>query len=131
MNVGAGFALVVILVAFIAYFATEKLWYYLGTAVVLTFALFGTLTFHAAPKDLGYGHVPNEAEAFTKRLDAGVAYQLLSSSKDGDDQVILVKKVGTPNFYALRVKEVPPEHFTLVDGKPVAIVPPAIPVSTK
>ncbi|MDO8593537.1 MAG: hypothetical protein Q7R59_01400 [bacterium] len=96
--------------------------------------LFGSLVC-AGMFDLGRGHIPPlKTSVLPERLETGAAYQLLASSKDYDDnQIILVKKTSNfyGNFYALRVKEVPPEHFTLVDGKPVAIAPPVPPVGVK
>ena len=84
-----------------------------------------------APRELGHGQVPAKAEDLAKRLDAGVMYQVLSSSKNGDGHILLVKKAEKSDLYALRVKTIPPEHFVLVDGKPVAIVAPAPPTDAK
>ena len=83
--------------------------------------------------DLGHGHVPIlRMSVLSERLETGTAYQLLASSKDEDGNLVaLIKKTGASNFYALRMKDAPPEHFTLVDGKPVAIVAPAPPVGVK
>ena len=102
--------------------------------------LFGALTFllglltSVGMFDLGLGRVPPtlKLSVLSERLETGVAYQFLASSNDGNGQVILVKKTGTSDFYALRVKEVPPaEFFTLGDGKPVAIAAPTPPVGAK
>lgn len=98
---------------------------------VLGFVFFIILVGGFAPYELGQGRVPNEAEDLAKRLDAGVMYQVLSSSKNGDGHILLVKKAEKSDLYALRVKTIPPEHFVLVDGKPVAIVAPAPPTDAK
>ena len=92
-------------------------------------ASFGFATFLVGPVVLGFGKVPDTVEEIKVRLQGGVAYQVVSSLKveGGGGSVLLVKKIGTPYLYALRVKEAdrPPEHFTLIDGKPVAIATPA------
>ena len=98
---------------------------------VLGFVFFIILVGGFAPYELGQGRVPDEAEDLAKRLDAGVMYQVLSSSKNGDGHILLVKKAEKSDLYALRVKTIPPEHFVLVDGKPVAIVAPAPPTDAK
>lgn len=90
--------------------------------------IFGFVSIRAAIDVLGYGHVTKEAEPLAKRLNSGVQYQFLGSIKDGGAEVIFVKphSGGIAPFeqYAIRVKEgeAPPEHFTLIDGKPVAVV---------
>lgn len=85
-----------------------------------------TLTFSSAPREFGWAQVPESAESFEKRLDAGIGYQVISSTVDDKSQVLLVKKTGTANFYAIRVEGTapPPEYFALVDGKPVALAAP-------
>lgn len=105
----------------------------LGAVVGCIAALIGLflLVFIEAPKQLGTGKVYDVVEEFTRKLDSGVAYQLVASAENGAEKIVLMKKTGTSDFYALRVKDVPPEHFTLVDGKPVAIAPVAPPVGTK
>jgi hypothetical protein len=98
-------------------------------AMVLLF-----LVIIGAAYEVGYGNVVPVPQDLTKLLKTGTAYQLISSVKDGDDYVLLLKKPGGGKksyFYAIRVKEIPPEHFTLVNGKPVAIAPPAPPVGVK
>lgn len=84
--------------------------------------LFVFTALYLSPRELGYGHVPVAVERYTYRLDAGVVYQLLASAKEGEDEVLLVKKEGGSDMYAIRVKgPVPPERFTLIDGKPVEV----------
>ena len=102
---------------------------------VLGLVFFIILVSGVAPYQLGAGRVPNKAESPAQRLDGGVVYQLVLSARDGADHILLlVEKRGVggtnavggtvmPNFYAIRVKEVPPEYFTLIDGKPVAVIP--------
>ena len=84
------------------------------------------LVIAGAAVEKGYGVVEPKTQNLTKRLEKGAAYHLVSSTKDGADQIILVNKTGTSDFYALRVKDVPPEHFTLIHDKPVAIEPPIV-----
>lgn len=88
--------------------------------------LFGAVLAFSVINEVGYGHVPKEAEPLAKRLDTGVAYEVLGFVKDGNDKVIFVKprvEFATTKLYALRVKEneVPPARFALIGGKPVAI----------
>lgn len=90
--------------------------------LLLAAVVFGITALYLSPRELGYGHVPGAEEEYTKRLEVGVAYRLFSSTKEGECEVLLVKKEGGSDMYAIRVKgPVPPERFTLVDGKPVAI----------
>ncbi len=78
------------------------------------------IIFEIAPRRFGYGHVPSTVEGFSKRLEAGIAYQVASSSKEADDNyVVIVRKFGTSDIMAIRVKSEPPKNFTLVNGKPV------------
>ena len=93
---------------------------------VLGFVFFIILVGGFAPYELGQGRVPDGAEDLAKRLDAGVIYQVLSSSKNGDGHILLVKKAEKSDLYALRVKTIPPEHFTLINGKPVTVIPSVI-----
>jgi len=69
----------------------------------------------------GYGKVPAEAEEFSERLDNNIAYELVSSTRDGESYVLLLRKFGTSNYKAVRTNTNPPEIFTLVSGKPVEI----------
>ncbi|KKW43261.1 MAG: hypothetical protein UY97_C0014G0004 [Parcubacteria group bacterium GW2011_GWB1_57_6] len=91
--------------------------------ILTAFALvvFGTAIF--SPNGFGYGRIPYSAEEFTARLKEGTAYQVISSTEDGGDQVLLVKGVVKKQFLAIRVKAPAPpsEYFALVDGQPVAI----------
>lgn len=79
------------------------------------------LSISIAPIMFGHGHVPSKVEKFSARLDNNVAYQLITSSQEGSDFILVVKKFGTSDFHAIRTNTVPPELFTLVDGKPVAL----------
>ncbi|MDP1707382.1 MAG: hypothetical protein Q8L30_02410 [bacterium] len=106
---------------------------YTGLGVISgVIALLALIFTSAVMYDLGRGNVPNlKASVLSERLEVGVAYQLLASSEDeAGEQVVLLKKTGTSDFYALRVKEVPPKNFTLIGGNPVAIVLP-VPVVGK
>ncbi|MCX6786325.1 MAG: hypothetical protein NTU85_00695 [Candidatus Kaiserbacteria bacterium] len=106
-------------------------WYFLvsnakvfgaGVGVIALGALALTV-FSISPNELGYGHVPQSAEEYTKRLDAGVVYRALSSHTVGVDRITLISRTGTSKFYAIRVKDTGPlpEKFTLVNGNPVAL----------
>ncbi len=76
--------------------------------------------------DYGQTNVPSVTEEPALRLNTGIAYRLILQTMDvGRDYIVLVKKDGKSDFYALRVKEVPPEYFTFVNSKPVAIVAPS------
>jgi hypothetical protein len=99
-----------------------------GIACLISFSL---AVFGGAPEEIGAGKVYRNVEKFARKLDSGVAYQLVASAENGTEKIVLLRQTGTPNFYALRVKEVPPEHFTLIGGKPVAIAPPVPPVGVK
>jgi hypothetical protein len=111
--------------------ALSSAWKKWENGIVIYFLLtlgFGFVSIHAAINEVGYGRVPEKAEPFAKRLNAGMSYQVLGSIKDGGAEVIFVKPhsggVATTKLHALRVKEgeAPPERFTLIDGKPVAVV---------
>lgn len=72
------------------------------------------------------GRVSPVTEDLKKRLRAGMAYRLCALTRDGNDLILLVNEVGTGKFHAIRIAgpEPPPEYFTVVDNKPVAIPPP-------
>ena len=94
--------------------------------MVLVLALFAVLvlgftTFYVAPRTLGYGHVTSGTRSFDTRLDNGTTYRTVASVKSDAGYVLLVKEYGTQDFYAIRVKTVPPPLFTLVRGNPIAI----------
>lgn len=91
---------------------------FVGILTILTLIV---IIFITAPERLGYGRVPEEAEKLTERLSTGVSYQTLATIKDGEDAIILVQQKDKKDVYALRVKasNIPPEHFALVDGKPI------------
>ncbi|MDE1919412.1 MAG: hypothetical protein KGH56_01800 [Patescibacteria group bacterium] len=78
------------------------------------------------PRALGVGHVSSTIDNLEKRLTAGAAYRLCASTRDGGQLILLVNNIGTNEFLAIRSAgpATPPEYFTLVDGKPVAIPPP-------
>lgn len=94
---------------------------------IIALVVFGLTTFLAGPFVLGQGVIPRNAEVVAKRLSEGVAYQVVSSREENDGSILLqVKRIGEPKSdRVLRVKEEdrPPELFTLIDGKPVEIVP--------
>ncbi len=95
---------------------------------VIALLSFSSMVSVLAPQELGWGHVPNKAEKYTKRLEEGVEHQLLYSGKEGAHNIILlVKKTCTSEFKAIRIEgsTPPPEHFALIGGKPVAIPPPS------
>ena len=99
-----------------------------GIGTVL--ALF-VIVFILAP-ELGYGKVSEKAEPYTKRLEEGEPYQVLASAKDSEDLIVVVKKDSRipGEVRVIRVKGPnPPQHFTLVNGEPVAIVPPVPPIT--
>lgn len=80
--------------------------------------------------DVGYGHVSEVAEPLSNRLKTGVSYQVISSFKDGNDEVVFVKPYRVdkrmPELYAIRVKEggLPATYFTMIDSNPVTIIQP-------
>lgn len=122
-NVVIGCVLVVLFAVVAGVFLYNRNILFGVTAGLTMMAIFFTEDLIVAPKLLGWGHVPTQAEGFTQRLSEGVLYRTLSSHTVGADQVILVQKEGTGDLYAIRVKgnKPPPEHFTLVDGKPVKV----------
>ena len=79
--------------------------------------------FVGAPEELGYGKIPDEGEKFSKRLNKGEAYEVLSSYviQDKEEFIVLVKSEQASAYYAIRVNAMPPKRFTLVDGWPIAI----------
>ncbi len=112
--------------------AIGSAWQQWWKGIIGYFALaffFGFIAINSAIDIIGYGHVTENAEPFTKRLYTGVQYQVLGSIKEGGSEVLFVKPHGggiaPSELYAIRVKEgeAPPEHFALLfDGKPVAVV---------
>lgn len=89
---------------------------------VAGFFVFFILVFFTSPKEFGWGHVPDKAEEFTKRLEIGVVYHLAATVKDGEDQILLLRKSQIKDFHteflAIRVKGKVsvPEFFTPVEG---------------
>jgi len=112
---------------------TRVAWAYGVISIMVT----GVGVFLSAPEDFGMDYVRPEVKEFKTRLDKGVAYEVLSETPvEGGDRILLFKRGDAwqfrSPFIAMRVKKetVVPKHFTLIDGKPVAIVP-ATPPSTK
>ncbi len=80
------------------------------------------LVYLGAPRELGYGVIPNEAKAYSNRLQTGAIYETVASLKDNYGLVVVVRKEDESRLFAIRVEgPVPPEHFTLINGKPIAI----------
>ena len=115
------------------YFAVQKssldnIW----SSAIIALIAFGFVTFMVSPVDIGYGKVSEKAEPYTKRLEEGEPYQVLASPKDSEDLIVVVKKDSRipGEVRVIRVKGPnPPQHFTLVNGEPVAIVPPVPPIT--
>lgn len=82
-----------------------------------------TLVFIVAPDVLGVGQVPDKAEEFTRRLDAGKVYYVIASHTDGADTILLVMEKNSTNYYAIRVNSgqvplrEPGYFFTLIKGQ--------------
>ena len=126
------FAFGIFAVAFALHFAVKREWISMGVLVVIAYVIFGFLVFIEAPVELGQGHVPKVVEKYTKRLDIGVAYQLIASEKEGDGYILMMRKTGTSEFNCSRVEgPIPSSNFTLVDGKPVTIDAPVPTVGVK
>lgn len=106
-----------------------------GTGIlfsVVALVFYCVIVFLAAPQELGYSRVFPTAEEFTRRLDNGVAYQHITSSKDGVNYVLLVKETCTSNYRAIRVKtDVLSEYFTLIGGVPTTVATPVCTVPEK
>ena len=83
----------------------------------------GFLAVFIGPIAFGFGRIHNKEQSFTDQLNGETAYQVTATSQDGESFVVLVKKFGTSEFRAIRVKKAPPELFTLVDGEPIPITP--------
>ena len=107
----------------------------------VSFAIGFVLVCRVAPAHFGVGRVANRVERYDRVLESGVAYDLVAQTSataqytagllngsarlvqpETPVHVILVRRSGTEQFYALRVKGVlPPEHFVLVSGEPTAL----------
>lgn len=119
---------VTVVLSVVALISAYKKW---GIGIFIYSALaifFGIWAIKSAVENVGYGRVPEVAEPLSERLQAGIHYKVIGSIKDREDVIVFVKsyKGGTSagRLYALRVKgaEIPPTQFTMIDGKPVAIV---------
>lgn len=82
--------------------------------------VFLLLVFIGAPLELGYGHVSNEVENFSERLEVGVVYELVGTTTT-IPPVVSVRKCGIVEVLVVRGEKAPPGHFTMVDGKPAAM----------
>ena len=79
----------------------------------------------------GQGYVPSKAQqSVSESLSSGNAYDLIAAVQDGKDEKVLTimnegqHANGTHDFYVLRVRgPLPPERFTIIDGKPLALMP--------
>lgn len=92
---------------------------------VVAIGLYIGMVIYWAPERFGVGYVPTNAENFTKRLVDGQTYQIIALDKDGSEQILFVKRLGTSDYRTVRVKtEIPiPKYFVLVNGNPVAVTP--------
>ena len=119
------FFLVGIIVMIISMAAFTDREYGAGTVLALIAVVFFGVAASEA-YDLGRGRVSIKTEEFGKRLDSGVAYQIILSAvaDGGKNQILFLKRPDTEDFYAIRVEGAtpPPEFFTLVGGKPVPIL---------
>jgi len=101
------------------------------TSAAIGLFLLVLLVFVNAPEKLGKGRVPREVEEYTKRLDNGVMYKTFWSNENTQKQEIIAIVISkdsqdSKDWRIIHVKgPVPPECFALIDGKPVAIAPPA------
>lgn len=74
----------------------------------------------------GHGYVPDKVESLSSRLSNGHAYEVVAVRQDGKDKILTImgekeSSSGTHNFYVLRVRgPVPPRHFQMDRGKPMA-----------
>ncbi len=84
---------------------------YLAIAAIAFFVA----SFTTAPY-MGYGRVPDEAEALVARLEKGVVHELIFAGTEGPDgTVVVVREMSDGGkVFALRVEEVPPLHFALL-----------------
>lgn len=85
---------------------------------VVVVACLSFITYSLAPRVFGYGHVPAAVEDISTRLNGSIAYQTVWSSKEADDNyVVVVRRPGTSDLLAIRVKTKPPEVFTVLNGE--------------
>lgn len=93
----------------------------ISVAVIAT-VLFIFFVGHVAPK-LGVGRVPGISEQLTLRLGRDRIYEVLSSTTDHGDLIILVREVDDPQVFALRIKGPvpPPRNFVLVGGRAIEV----------
>ena len=69
----------------------------------------------------GQGSVVSAPLSYTKQLSTGEQYTLFAGVKDRKSHILLVRS-GKHNFRAIRITgALPPTHFVLIDGKPVAV----------
>ena len=117
-------------------FFVEKTEQKIGSLLFAIF-FFGILVFIGGPQEFRQGHVPSQAEKYSKRLDSGVVYEVLwSSNRVNDEFALVVRPAGRKNdietLRILHVKgSVPPSPFTLIDDdKPIAVISPLAPSDT-
>lgn len=84
------------------------------------------LVFNIIPDELGYSRVPNVIEAFTKRLEVGVVYEvdaIIKPVNATDYEKIIIVHSSLKNYRAIRVRVFTPipTRFTLIDGQPVEV----------
>lgn len=93
---------------------------------VVALAVLLVLVFYVAPIELGYSRVPNVIEAFTRRLEVGVVYEvdaIIKPVNATDYEKIIIVHSSLKNYRAIYVKvsEPIPTRFTLIDGQPVEV----------
>lgn len=117
---GCVFSFVTLLWVMICYIYHRRLLVatFWGTLAAISFSL---LTFSEAPKALGVGHVSDKIEKFSERLDPKIPYELVNANRVGETFVLLLREFGTEKYLYIREKTIPPEIFSLIDGKIGAI----------
>ncbi len=115
--------IIVILVSFITIISyTFKKLELRGRLVsIVTIAIFVVASF-AIGKLTGIGSVVRSPLQYFQQLSRWKEYTTLFIRKDGKSIIVLLQ-TGKHDFRTIRVKgKLPPTHFVLVDGKPVAVV---------
>ncbi|MHB1163059.1 MAG: hypothetical protein ACYCZZ_00800 [Minisyncoccota bacterium] len=100
----------------------DRIWNFLMG--VLCLGLFGYICLNA-----GHGYVPGMTESLSQRLSNGHVYWTTGTAPDGRDVILTImdekkNSDGTHSFISIRIqRSLPPMHFAMIDGKPVAIAP--------
>ncbi len=115
--------------SFLLVFTGVFVWLFVKTRppefISYPFILVLWLEFFAIGLSFGEGRIWNQMNGFEILLNHGVEYKLLSSTPDGDSQILLVKEIlqdGEGTIYSFRSEVVPPKNFTLIDDKPISIM---------